>query len=848
MKLQSTDQRNTGRIFYLDFIRVIAIFLVILFHFLSGVESYGLLRNPDAFKIGGISLLNLGGVNITLGNYAVSLFLVLSGAGLMYTYEKTFELKEFYKKRILTIYPIYYITFTAAFLVRIILERGMEHGAPVWTFLLTVLGIDGWIGEVIPNYGLVGDWFVGCILGIYLLFPLLRKGINQKPHAFMAVYALLFLLLEHFYPLAFPRRNDVFLRAFEVLLGMYFMKLNRKVTWKCVSVSVILLGIIFAVRIPWATAYVLTPVAGICLFLVLVFFSKWFEGERIKRVVFCLSRYSFPTFLLHHFLINTLMERFPKASLGIAGMLILFALCVVLSWAVGIGAKMLETLLRKNGKYEAVYAAYVSKAADIVVLAVYFGRFVFLACTQVPSFDGAMNLQVPVSLVRHGAYATNYHVTGLFASRIQTGAPVLLPIAALFKIFGIGSVQALMVNVLYIALLVFFIYIISRETGADRTVVLLVMGITTLLWGFLELSMGIYGEIPTLALFLGTVYFLMLAERKKQRRYFVAAGLFFGLAYLTKTVILIAAPALALVFVSKWLVEKKIRLTDVFLWLGGAALPVVIFEIYKLSSLGINAYFAFWSGQSDNILQQAGVRPGYEDTVGLLEKFKVHLDIYSETFNIQGAALIVILALNFVWFVYKAVKRKKLDYMDIVELVVYSYFGWWLLITPTEKAWGRRIIIGTVLLEWISAVKLWRMFDWVVSQIRPDDSKKIKVYAETFVSLFAALFVGFGAISYSMDSKRGAQELAAVVCQKAEEEQALICGHGWWHAPIISFYSGIDFYDLGRLDTEKVEEPVYFVGDTSWMTESGETEEDLPCPVELVYEESYTGQRLYLIK
>lgn len=52
MKLQSTDQRNTGRIFYLDFIRVIAIFLVILFHFLSGVESYGLLKNPDAFKIG----------------------------------------------------------------------------------------------------------------------------------------------------------------------------------------------------------------------------------------------------------------------------------------------------------------------------------------------------------------------------------------------------------------------------------------------------------------------------------------------------------------------------------------------------------------------------------------------------------------------------------------------------------------------------------------------------------------------------------------------------------------------------------------------------------------------------
>lgn len=61
-------------------------------------------------------------------------------------------------------------------------------------------------------------------------------------------------------------------------------------------------------------------------------------------------------------------------------------------------------------------------------------------------------------------------------------------------------------------------------------------------------------------------------------------------------------------------------------------------------------------------------------------------------------------------------------------------------------------------------------------------------------------------------------------------------------------HGSVEFYDLGRLEPEQMTGLVYFVGDTSWLTEYGETQEDLPCSVELVYEESYTGQRLYLIK
>lgn len=121
------------RRFSLDFVRVMAMFMIILFHFLAGIESYELLKAPDAFRVGGISLLNLGGVNLTLGNYGVSLFFILSGAGLMYVYQDGMVVKEFYRKRIRSIYPLYYIAFITASFVQILVKYKLNYGAPLWT-------------------------------------------------------------------------------------------------------------------------------------------------------------------------------------------------------------------------------------------------------------------------------------------------------------------------------------------------------------------------------------------------------------------------------------------------------------------------------------------------------------------------------------------------------------------------------------------------------------------------------------------------------------------------------------------------------------------------------------------
>ncbi len=65
------------------------------------------------------------------------------------------------------------------------------------------------------------------------------------------------------------------------------------------------------------------------------------------------------------------------------------------------------------------------------------------------SFDGAMNMQVPLNLIESGSYATNYDGIKYFDSRIQTGVPFLLTSLFFIKVFGYSALSAQMSNFLF---------------------------------------------------------------------------------------------------------------------------------------------------------------------------------------------------------------------------------------------------------------------------------------------------------------------------------------------------------------------------------------------------------------
>ena len=199
-----------------------------------------------------------------------------------------------------------------------------------------------------------------------------------------------------------------------------------------------------------------------------------------------------------------------------------------------------------------------------------------------PSFDGAMNLQVPINLIKNGKYATNYDNLTEFASRIQTGVPLLLPIALLFLIFDISSFTSQIPNAVYLLSLAFLIFLYSKKILNTWFAMLGVMMFicTPYLYTY---GLGIYGEIPALFFLITAIFLFHLIEGQPQRSVLLSilTGISFGLAYLTKTVILIAVPSFFFTMLLDMLVIKRIRIKVYFLVICAAITTVLPFEIYK---------------------------------------------------------------------------------------------------------------------------------------------------------------------------------------------------------------------------------------------------------------------------
>ena len=168
------------RLFYLDLIRAVALVCILVIHFNAAVTGYFTLPS----KLFG-SVLPF---NIYLGDFGSSLFFMVSGAALQYTSpgqgREPLNLARFYQKRAKAVYPMFWLAWCIFFPIRFVTKPGYYAAAKTPSLLLTVLGLDNFAqaaGWVTMDFACVGEWFLGSILFLYLLFPLLRWGLRKQP-------------------------------------------------------------------------------------------------------------------------------------------------------------------------------------------------------------------------------------------------------------------------------------------------------------------------------------------------------------------------------------------------------------------------------------------------------------------------------------------------------------------------------------------------------------------------------------------------------------------------------------------------------------------------------------------
>jgi 4-amino-4-deoxy-L-arabinose transferase-like glycosyltransferase len=192
----------------------------------------------------------------------------------------------------------------------------------------------------------------------------------------------------------------------------------------------------------------------------------------------------------------------------------------------------------------------IASAALVSFLALYrLGQF------PVTWFDEGSHLHVPKALVTYGVYA-DYSSEGFryFGATTGVGPTVMLPVAAAFRLFGIGLVQARLVIVAYmLATLAAFFWLAKRVGGMRVAWVATALLVATRGAPIIEYGREVLGEVPGLFfLVAGLSVWFGNWERASWKRLSLV-GLLFGLAVVTKQqYLLFIAPMLGIA----WLADR----------------------------------------------------------------------------------------------------------------------------------------------------------------------------------------------------------------------------------------------------------------------------------------------------
>lgn len=298
--MRMEERSSTSRIQELDVLRVVAMLFVITYHFGCEYSAQGIPFFNILFQTS----------NYDFGNIAVTIFIALSG-GLLYKKYKSVscgDLKAFYVKRVKAIYPPFWILslYIPLTMLRHLLTDGNVFfmGNPT-KLLLTVIGFDGYVKMYgVETYAFCGDWFVGAIVLLYLLYPLLAAAYRRHPAILLlaatAAYAMQFLIPESY---GLVLSVLPFTLALKFCLGFAIIEnLDRFKDKRVILAAVIVFAVLSLVNIPGSlNTDFFGMVAAFALFVALFGIApQLLKSPKASTVINKVAVLSYCVFLVQH--------------------------------------------------------------------------------------------------------------------------------------------------------------------------------------------------------------------------------------------------------------------------------------------------------------------------------------------------------------------------------------------------------------------------------------------------------------------------------------------------------------------------------------------------------------------
>jgi|GEM_PF-4908868 len=468
-----------------------------------------------------------------------------------------------------------------------------------------------------------------------------------------------------------------------------------------------------------------------------------------------------------------------------------------------------------------------------VTLTVYL--FIVAALNSPISFDGGMNLQVAQNIVDNGNYSRYYEFSRdtpftswerQFPQEVQTNSVFIFIASFFIKFLGNTQIAYQATNLLFVLLISILIWVIFKK---NLIVSIFAPALVLLsLPGTFSYSISGYGEIPALTLAL--IGFILLAYASvqitsKRILLFLALSLLaVGCAVTIKTMVLGFAPAYIVGFIFVcYLTRGQIKYWKSLLTLPVAAIPLIIFEVYRYISLGsFIAYKDWWKNQLIDIGKQSGVEGSYGTDresnyfayiVNSFDKLADYLHLSGIGLAIMLTALVILIS-YLLFDVYKrgrsSVLLKNTSYYYLVLLCIFfvaigTYIVWWVLLIPPEKlGFTRRVyplLFSLLIFIGILLTILW--------QNKRNILNKFRIFVGvSLVLVLAPLLFGIANSVYNnidrLQKNTNSTDLlkyesaADVISSGADDVNYY--GLDWWSSPTLSLMSNREFHNISSIN------------------------------------------------
>ncbi len=339
---------------FMNILRVLSFFSIVFYHMLITLYIYGI-RQIESIRY------FFENSNMHIAKVGVSLFFILSGAGLMLgSKDKEIDVKQFYLKRFKKILIPFYITYICYFIFlvaskQVLLSDPYEgRNLKPYSFIFTLFGMDAyWDQFGIPtcSFG-IGEWFLGCLILIYLIYPILRALMQKNKYLTLLGATIYYIFMNIIYSkIAFfhgvPMYTNLTIKIYDFILGMFLALILDSIPKYAIYPALIIsiFFILCPVTLPGVDSFQI-PIHSICAFIIFAHFEKTFQKHgKITKVFDLLAAYSYEYFLIHHFVILELSKFGRDTEFGNFKLMILFICEILLTAVLAIILKKIISLL-----------------------------------------------------------------------------------------------------------------------------------------------------------------------------------------------------------------------------------------------------------------------------------------------------------------------------------------------------------------------------------------------------------------------------------------------------------------------------------------------------------------------